>query len=428
MKHKLQAGAGIGTLHFPEHYFPADGYAGVHDDIHAKALLLVQGAQKGGIVTLELPSVRPWELTDALRAYAAELLHVPYANLWLIMTHDLSAPHVPASEEGRRLHMDVLKAAVKTACEAALAGLQDVTAVYCEGFCDVNANRDMQSADGWWVGIHGDGPSDKTLSMLRFDADDGKPAAVLYSYSLKSSVLEETIMSDGKRYASGDITGMANAKAEDVLGCPVLFVMGAAGEQVPKKKANYLELDEKKHFYRVNLAEKGYEILEELSDELADALCRTAAENCDGAASPTVPENPRGTALTPLLRFGQMSFHADGQVSYPKTLPQPPVLHFDYIPTAGEDIPVWYMQIGEAVMLGVKPEITTPIFDVIRQESVFPYMIMATLVNGGQGYIATDSDYARYTYPGLKTPFRQGTDAVFIREVDYCLKALSEDK
>lgn len=414
MKQKLKAGAGIGIIHFPETYFPSDGFSGVHDDMHAKVLLLEKGDIRGALVTLELPSIRPWALTDQLRAFAARLLDVPYENLWLIMTHDLAAPHVPKNEDGCRLHMNILQTAVQNAAETALASLQNVRAVYCEGTCDVNANRDMESIDGWWVGIQGSGPSDKTLSLLRFDAEDGKPLAVLYSYALKSSVLEAADMSDGKRYASGDVTGRAGTKAEDMLGCPVLFVMGAAGEQVPKQKANYLALDENRRFYTVNLAEEGYEILEELSDVLANSICTTAQSGSVSQLDSAV------------LRFGHFSFHGDGQIPYANTLPQPPVLHFDYLPAAGEEIPMWYLQIGNAVMLGVKPEIMTPTFDKIKANSPFPCTMMATLVNGGQGYIARDWDYEHFTYPGLKTPFRKGTDRIFEEKVSLCLRSLSE--
>lgn len=192
------------------------------------------------------------------------------------------------------------------------------------------------------------------------------------------------------------------------MGCPVLFVMGAAGEQVPRQKANYLALDKNGHFHPVNLAEEGYAILEALSDELSEAICSAEA----------VAE------LTPELAFQKISFHADGQISYPNTLPGPPVTHYDYVPTPGEDIPVWGLRIGNLVMLGVKPEIVTPVFEQLRAASPFAHTMMATLVNGGQGYIAADSDYERYTYPGLKTPFFRGTDRVFLGQTKAFLKML----
>lgn len=221
-------------------------------------------------------------------------------------------------------------------------------------------------------------------------------------------------MSDGKRYASGDITGRAGTKAEARLGCPVLFVMGAAGEQVPRQKAAYLELDSNRHFYPVNLQEEGYPILEELSDELCDAI-----ENA---------WRTPGTAVSaPTLRFSQSAFWAKGQQPYPKSLPEPPVRSYTYPPAPDEEISIWYLQLGSVVMLGLKPEIATPTFRAIQDFSPYPHTWMATLVNGGQGYIAIDSDYERFTYPGLKTPFRQGTDQLFLQEVRKNLTALARE-
>jgi hypothetical protein len=415
MENILRVGAGVGTLHFPDGYFPSDGYSGVHDDIHVKALLLECGDEKGAIVTYELPSIRPWEYTDELRKYAAEHLGVSYDNLWLIMTHDLSAPHMPKTNDGIKLHMEVLRSALEEAVSKTLSSFAPVTVTCCEGTCDVNANRDVESVDGWWVGIHGTGPSDKTLTALRFDGLDGAPVAVLYSYAIKSSVLEATEMSDGKHYVSGDVTGLAGAKAEAKLGCPVLFVMGAAGDQVPRYKGNYLDLDENGHFYTVNLAENTYKLLDELSDELSCGICSIV--NKEGLE----PES------SPTLRFCEFSVPAKGQVSYPKELPEPPVLSYDYPDAPGEDIPVWYMRLGKAVLMGVKPEIVTPTFTKIKEESPYPYTMIAALVNGGQGYIATDWDYEHYTYPGLKTPFRRGTEPVFINEVHEQLQKLSKE-
>ena len=404
MEHKFRAGAGRAELRFPADYFPVDGYSGVHDPMCCRVLVLEAQSVRGGIVTFELPSVRPWELTDGLRDYAVRCLDAPYENVWLVMTHDLSAPHVPPEEPKRRLHMDMLRAAMEEAAREAVSSLREASVRYAEGTSDVNANRDMESVDGWWVGIRGDGPSDKTLSLLRFDDREGRPIAALYSYAVKSSVLEASVMSDGKRYASGDVTGRAGAKAEEALGCPVLFVMGAAGDQVPKYKANYLELDENRRFYPVELRERGYELLEELSDTLARDILAAASAAVAGEDGP-------------VLRFAAASLECEAKKPYPKSLPAPPVLRYAYEPDGVQTLDIWAVRIGEAVLLGVKPEVTTPIFRSIKADSPFPHTLMATLVNGGQGYIATDPDYERFTYPGLNTPFQPGTDRRFIRQV-----------
>lgn len=411
MESSLFAGAGCHALDFPPEYFPSDGYAGLHDPLHAKVLLLRQGGIRGAIATLELPSVRPWALTDALRQFCADTLQIPYENMWLVMTHDLSAPHVPEAAIHREQHMQILQEALYAACCQALSHLEPVQPVLHQGTCRVNANRDVKSADGWWVGINPDRPSDHALYALSFCKEDGRPAAVLYSYAIKSSVLEGVEMSDEKHYATGDITGVANAKAEAVLGCPVLFAMGAAGDQVPRQKGNYLELDSMQHFRTVNLAEKSWSILESLSYELCNALCQTV-------------QGSNGMPLHGALHFGKCAFSCPGQISYPKHFPAPPVSFYDYPEAPEEILNLWSFQIGEYVLLGVKPEVTTPLFHQLQAASPFKVTLLATLVNGGQGYIATDFDYANYTYPGLKTPFRQGTDRVFLQKTLQFLQTL----
>ena len=398
------AGAGSAELVFSDRYFPNDGYSAIHDPLHCKARILTKGSVRGGFVTLELPSIRPWELTDELRAYAARLISAPYENTWLVMTHDLSAPHVPPEEPGRTLHMDMLRRAILQAVEQAGNSLRLARLSYGESRCHVNANRDMESVDGWWVGIDGKGPSDKRLSLLRFSDEMDRPIAALYSYAIKSSVLEETVMSDGLRYASGDVTGRAGMKAEETLGCPVLFVMGAAGDQVPRRKAHYLSLDGNRRFKPVDLREEGYAALESLSDELALSI-RTAFD----AANQPMDD--------PSLAFDHDILLCAGKKPYPKTLPKPPVLQYDYEPDQDQTLDIWRIRMGESVLLGVKPEVTTPIFHSLEGQCPVPHLLMATLVNGGQGYIATDWDYERFTYPGLNTPFQPGTDSAFIARV-----------
>ena len=399
-KRTLRAGAGRAEIRFPEGYFPSGEFDAQHDPIHARALLLAQEDTCCAIVTLELPSVRPWPLTDELRMYAAHCLHTPYDTTWLVMTHDLSAPHVPKDEEKREMHLQALREAIREASEKALYALRPVTFRCAECRCEVNVNRDIESADGWWVGVGGDGPSDKTLSLLRLDGADGKPTAVLYSCAVKSSVLEGAVMTDGKRWASGDITGAAALRAEAALGCPVLFVMGAAGDQVPRQKAAYLELDENRRFRPVNLREAGYDMLDTLSVELADAVL--------GCAEKAVPAES-----TPELRCDHRVIVLPAKKPYPKTLPEPPVKGYVYEPADPETLDLWGVRLGDAALLGVKPEITTPTFARIRSASPFPHTLLAALVNGGQDYIATDWDLECWTYPGLHTPFQRGADAAF---------------
>lgn len=396
----FKAGAGRAVLAFPKEYFPTEGYNGIHDDMHVRVLLMESGEVRTAVAVFELSSVRPWELTDSLRAYTAEKLGTAYENTWAIVTHDLSAPHVPVEEEKRSIHMNTLKAALDEAAAAALESFRPAKVGYGEGLSDVNANRDVQSVDGWWVGIEGKGPSDKTLSVVKIDGVDGKPIAVLYSYALKSSLLETAPMSDGWKYASGDVTGVACTRAEEATGAVTIFVMGAAGDQVPKIKGNYLTLNSEGKFVTVNLYEKAYDGLSLLGNTLGDDVISLV----------------NGTECTdeePELAVMESSLAVNCKKPYPKTLPEPPVLTYEYEPCGEGEITLYSMRIGEAAFMALKSEVTTPIFTEIKRNSPFKHNLMATLANGGQGYIATDSDYERFTYPGLHTDFVKGTDRQF---------------
>ncbi len=396
----MKCGAGKAEILFPEDYFPADKFAFQTDPLFVRVLLLESDHRRYAVISMELPSVRPWELTDRLRLQASGLLAAEYDHVWLSMTHNLSGPHVPAGKED--IHMKALSAALTEACREASDSLCTSSVSYGESTCAVNANRDMKSMDGWWVGIHGTGPSDHTLSLLRFDDGNGKPLAVLYSYAVKSSVMESAYMRDGRKSVFSDVAGHANAIAEEQLGCPVLFLMSAAGDQVPRMKTKYLELNEACRFYEVNLYEKGIDVLHELSEELSVSVLK-AAEHAAADPADTIH------AETHILRV-------QGKKDYPKTLPAPPVLTYAYEPDGEKELPVYLMRIGGTVLIGSKSEIVTPVLSEIKSAFRDTHIMMGTLVNGGQGYIAADYDYDRFSYPGLHSPFAAGTDRIYARQ------------
>lgn len=393
----MKCGAGKAEIIFPENYYPADKFSFQSDPLFTRVLLLEFGGIRCAVISMELPSVRPWELTDQLRREAADLLEAEYDHVWLAMTHNLSAPHVPAGKE--KIHMQALSASLKEACTDAISQLCTASVSFGESKCMVNTNRDEESIDGWWVGIHGTGPSDHSLSLLRFDDEAGKPLAVLYSYALKSSVMESARMRDGRKSVFSDVTGHAGAQAEEILGCPVLFLMSAAGDQVPRMKTKYLALDENRKFREVNLYEKGIDVMHQLAAELADSVLQAS-------------KTARKIASDDLCMETHM-LHVQGKKDYPKTAPAPPVLSYDYEPDGEKELPVYLMKISEIILIGSKSEIVTPVLTEIRDAFPDRHIMMGTLVNGGQGYIAADYDYDRYSYPGLHSPFAKGTDRVY---------------
>ncbi len=409
----LYAGAGRAEICFGDGYFPTGEYDAQHDALYARALCLESGEERIALVSLELPSLRPWEYTDECRALAGEIMGTDRCHTWICMTHDLSAPHVPPLAEKIPLHMEAVRRAVSEASHAAVQSLRPAVLKYGEGQSYVNSNRDVQSADGWWVGISDAGPSDKTLQAICLMDPDGGMIAVLYSYALKNSCLEGTVMSDGKRYVSSEVSGYACRMVEEDRDTVAIFLMSGAGDQVPREKSNYLALDAEGHFKEVNLAEQGYDMRCRLGKELGADVLKTveAAEE---------EEDVTLAARTEKLILA-------GQESYPGTLPPPPVLSYAYPSAPDEVLELSLFRIGQTALIGCKSEITTPIFAKIREQSPFAHTMMGTLLNGGQGYVATDWDYDRFTYPALHSPFARGADGKFIPFVKKTLEKLKAE-
>ncbi len=413
-KDRLVAGAGRAAVQFGDGYFPTSEYDAQHDEVHARALLLQKGEEKIGLVCLELPSVRPWELTDELRKEAGEIFGTDRDHTWLCVTHNLSGPHVPPEEEKRKIHLEAVRCALTEAALHAVRTMRPARVACGEGTSFVNANRDVHSADGWWVGIAEEGPSDKTLSALCLQDEDGGNICVLFSYALKSSVMEGTVMSDGKKYVSSELSGRACRLVEEKLDTVAIFLMSAAGDQVPREKSAYLALDEEGHFREVNLAEQGFEICERLGCELGeDVLAAVAAAKEEEA--------------DPVLKGVTAVINLPGQQTYPSELPAPPVLSWDYPSAPDETLEMGVFVIGQTALLALKSEVTTPIFTEIRKNSPFAHTMMGTLINGGQGYIGTDLDFERFSYPALHSPFAKGADRAFIRFADETLRKQKEE-
>lgn len=99
-----------------------------------------------------------------------------------------------------------------------------------KGTADVNVNRDEYIAGKWAMGVNPDGPSDKTVWVLRFETLTGDPIAVLLNYAVHSTVVL------GTEEVSADLAGAATVYVERHLGGGVvaLWTLGPVGDQSPK--------------------------------------------------------------------------------------------------------------------------------------------------------------------------------------------------
>lgn len=106
---------------------------------------------------------------------------------------------------------------------------------YGEGKSYINVNRDEQLPDGRYIfGRNFERPSDKTLSVMKFEDMDGKLIAAVMNYAVHSTMCFRVKDSDGNLCTSGDLGGEIASFVESAYkddGAVAVWTAGAAGNQ-----------------------------------------------------------------------------------------------------------------------------------------------------------------------------------------------------
>ena len=95
-------------------------------------------------------------------------------------------------------------------------------------------NRRAMMADGpWYLGLNPEGPSDKTVAVVKVETAERKPIALLINYAAHG-----TAMSQQNYLISGDFPGATSRYVERHFGGDVvaLWTSGAAGDQAPQMR------------------------------------------------------------------------------------------------------------------------------------------------------------------------------------------------
>jgi hypothetical protein len=99
---------------------------------------------------------------------------------------------------------------IVAALRQAKSSLQPVRLGLGTGSADVSINRDVFTSQGWQMGFNPNGPSDKTVWVVKFEKPSGEPIAVLFNYAVHSTV---TL---GNQVVSGDLAGAAGKSAGEI--------------------------------------------------------------------------------------------------------------------------------------------------------------------------------------------------------------------
>lgn len=415
---KLYAGAGCGTIHFPDALFPMEGFCGIHDAPVVRVLTMECG-EKAALVSLELVMLPP-ELVDAVKTVVADQTGTKKENIWVHTTHAITTPHAPHAPMGMGgVPLEISEAdkknlAVKlehylnavmdaVACAAKMAAESRRPAVLGigKGESHISTNRDVETPFGWWIGRNPNGKTNPYFDLLRFDGEDGKPVAVIVTGGLKPTTIDNSQMKEGKRLVSSDVPGLVCRRLEEQIGAPVLYFMGAAGDQVPREQAL---LDEvladgtvKTHDYGV---EAGLQMVERLGRQMVqDMLPAIQSISCG-------QENPE-------IALGETAIIWGGK----GRIRMEPRKTVEFTYERDVKIDANLLTIGDVALVGLKPEVNCITAEELSAASPYGKTVLISMVNGGQKYMPDSAAYENITWESQSSMMMPGAAEKWIEAV-----------
>lgn len=249
MAEKFCAGAGKCDILFSEAEFPFregrnDYWTGIHDVLKARAVMI--SSDETVLIESVETVILDKDMTGEIKRRIHEAVGLPPERIWLAATHTVSAPHLiirdhnPAEENERsaRMREAIYEAAVRAAMEAA-ENCKPAKIGFGMGTSCINANRNIPTQAGWWKGVAEELKSDHSVPVIRIDTAEGETMALIYTFAVELAVMDGSVMSDGGRHVTADLSGAASAFVEERYEGRVtaLFLPGLGVDQTPVLRA-----------------------------------------------------------------------------------------------------------------------------------------------------------------------------------------------
>jgi neutral/alkaline ceramidase-like enzyme len=372
------------------------GFRGIHDPIYVRAIVLDDGTTQIALVVWE-----PLFVPDAVWAETSERIAaedgIKVENLMLSAVHNHGAPTLGLGQSpaGTIAYTRKVEEAAVAAVRQAKAKLQPARFGIGTSRAYVNINRrEYQGARGTWLGYNEDGPSDKTVTVLRFDDLSGKPIAFWINYPVHA-----VVMGPENLRVTGDLAGATSRFVEQhYLGADrprsdagprvrmrpedggphevvAAWTSGAAGDQNPVTMVNGEDFG------------------------MVDALGKILGEAALRASS-----NVKTTAEV-RLRGAQQLVTCPGRRVEPGPTPR---AEYKFNDTDPVNIRLGMLMINDVVLAGVSGEVFTLIAQRLKRESPLNHTIMVTHTNGSSGYIPNDAAFDPVTYEVTASRLKPG--------------------
>jgi neutral ceramidase len=373
------------------------GFRGIHDPLSVRALVLSDGTTEVALVAWESLFV-PDEVWAETSQQIAKATGLRAEQVLLSAVHNHAAPTLAPAEPTaqQRAYRTTVQSAAVEAVRRAKAQLQPARFGIGRATAHVNVNRrEFAAGRGWWLGFNEEGPSDKAVTVLRFEDLTGRPIALWINYAVHA-----VVMGPENYQISGDIAGATSQFVErhyagnnrprsdagmrlrlrpDETPAPegvvAVWTSGAAGDQNPVSMASG----------------EDFTLVEALGRVLGEAAVRAAS-----AAKVTADAS---------LRAVQKVVTCPGRRVDPGQTPRAEYSFTDADPV---NIRLSLVTINDVALAGVSGEVFTQIAQRLQREATPRQVVMVTHSNGSSGYIPNDAAFEPVSYEVTASRLKPG--------------------
>ncbi|HEY6340320.1 MAG TPA: neutral/alkaline non-lysosomal ceramidase N-terminal domain-containing protein [Bryobacteraceae bacterium] len=382
-------------------------YEGILDHLYSRAIVLESGTAVAALISVDAGAI-PEQLWQTVSRQIENDIGIPSKNVLLTATHTHSAPQQQSPAYAQKI-VEPVKLAKQRLTPARIG--------YGTGVSYINVNRNIidPKTRQWWEGPNYEGPSDKTVAVIKFESLTGEPIAVYYNYAMHAVAAGQLDL------VSADAPGTTSKYIEDSFDDKIvaLWSSGAAGDQNPIYFQQTFDLRD----IRIkDYAKRGIDISNAMppggqglnkSDPTVIRLMNQQKRMIQSMGQFLGEEVMHVMRGMDRMESGARIYGAGKTVSCPGRdrldtgRAGSPGTYKDAAPV---EIRLGVLTIGNIAIGAVNAEVFNLIAQRLKKESPYAGTMMATLTNGSarSGYIPNDAAYGMYTFEVVSSRLQPG--------------------
>ena len=400
-------------------YYSSRLMTGVHDDLHAKAIVMESGTQRAALVACDLIGIPPAVIEEA-RVQIEKATGIPANNVMISATHSHTGPLIPGggAREGAyggnlpvaKAYREELPRKIAESVRLANSRLAPARVSFGKGREDsISFNRRFFMRDGtvgWNPGklnpniLRPAGPIDPDVPVVLFESQSGEPMATYVNFAMHLDTVGGMEASSDYPYTLGKLLG--KVKGAEML---TVFTIGTAGN------INHIDV-------KSAIKQSGHDEAARLGTILAGEVVKTYAR-----MEPVRSYQLQASRSTVLLdaaplnpgdaeRAEELAKQVDAGAKVPfldtvKTFRVLDTVARNSKPLEAE---VQVIALGDQVAwVGLPGEIFVELGAAIKRSSPFPLTIVAELAHGPVTYIPNEAAFAQGNYEVVSSRAAMGS-------------------